>query len=403
MFFFTASFNLILPEMNQYLSALGGSDYKGWIIALFTISAGISRPFSGKLSDKIGRKRVMAIGIFMSLAVCVVYPFCFSVWFFLLMRFMHGFASGFYPTGATALVTDLLPDKERGAKMGIWGTFISLGIGAGQGLSSTVKEVFTMDGLFIASAVVSALSYYLMSTADETLINKQPFKWKMLSLKFTDIIEPRVVPVAMVMFLSATCSGIIFVLAPEIAGFLEIKFNGVDNKGWFFVPYVVSTIGVRLLTGRVSDMIGRRETLFAGMILLAISMVMIGSAGNFFWFTISAVLFGLATGMCSPTIFAWTADLSPAHRRGVGAGTMFIALEFGICFGSIVTNVLYDNTQESIFVVFAFGATMAVLTIMYLIWHLSRRTSVTIDGELNYQRKKRWRENVGGSDQFPAP
>ena len=45
MFFFMSSFNLIIPELNNYISILDGADKKGLIITLFTISAAISRPF----------------------------------------------------------------------------------------------------------------------------------------------------------------------------------------------------------------------------------------------------------------------------------------------------------------------------------------------------------------------
>jgi hypothetical protein len=54
-FLFSASFNMLIPELPAYLSGMGGATYKGLIIALFTLTAGISRPFSGKLTDTIGR------------------------------------------------------------------------------------------------------------------------------------------------------------------------------------------------------------------------------------------------------------------------------------------------------------------------------------------------------------
>ena len=61
-FLFSASFNMLIPELPAYLSAMGGASYKGLIIALFTLTAGFSRPFSGKLTDTIGRVPVMAVG-----------------------------------------------------------------------------------------------------------------------------------------------------------------------------------------------------------------------------------------------------------------------------------------------------------------------------------------------------
>lgn len=370
MFFFTASFNLIIPELNEFITQLDGAHLKGIIIALFTVSAGISRPFSGKLSDHIGRKKVMLIGGIVCIVVSLLYPISFSIWFFLLLRFLHGFSAGFFPTGATALITDILPEKIRGSGMGLWGTFISLGIGFGQGLSSITANQFGMNGLFFAASLLSVVSLLLLIKVEETLVPVERFQAKHLHIKSDEIIERNVTPVAIIMFLSAICSGIIFVLSPEMADFLKIP-----DKGWFFLWYVLSTIGVRLFAGKVSDKIGRRETLLIGMIVLTVSMVVIGFSHSTLWFTLSAVLFGVATGISSPTIFAWTADLSPEHRRGIGAGTMFIALEAGIFAGSLITNQLYTNQLNSILNIFLFGAAMAFLCVVYLIWHMATKKS----------------------------
>jgi MFS family permease len=372
MFFFTISFNLIIPELNSFIANLGGAGLKGIVIGLFTISAGISRPFSGKLADHIGRRKVMILGIVIGAAACMLYPLSFSVWFFLLLRFLHGFSNGFFPTGATALITDVLPEKQRGAGMGMFGMFISLGIGVGQGLSSSTAHLLTIQGMFFAAALFSAVAFILLLRVKETLPNPEKFQPRMLAIGSDEIVERNVLPVAIVMFLTATCSGIVFVLTSEMAGFL-----GIANKGWFFLWYVISTIGVRLFTGQLSDRIGRRQTLLISVVLLMTSMVLIGLSTNVTWFTLSAVLFGVATGTSSPTIFAWTADLSPDHRRGIGAGTMFIALEFGIFFGSLMTNMLYTNKPESVFNVFLFGASMAGLAGLYLVWHLWRKASAT--------------------------
>ena len=113
-FLFFASFNMIIPELPDYLSSLGGAEYKGLIISLFTLTAGFSRPFSGRLADTIGRIPVMIVGG----AVCVVtgflYPLTGTVAAFLLLRFIHGFSTGFTPTGTAAYVADVVPPGRRG-------------------------------------------------------------------------------------------------------------------------------------------------------------------------------------------------------------------------------------------------------------------------------------------------
>lgn len=372
MFLFMTSFNLVIPELNNFITDLGGADYKGLIISIFTISAGLSRPFSGKLADTIGRKSVMLIGIGVCFVVSLLYPLSFSVWFFLLLRFFHGFSAGFNPTGATALVTDILPEDRRGMGMGIWGTFVSLGIGVGQVTGSYICKEIGINNLFMIAAGTAVLSGILVMYVQETLENRVKFSTKLLAIEPEDVVERSVLPSAIVMFLTATCSGIIFVITPDMSGYL-----GSDNKGLFFGYYVVSTILVRLFSARLSDKIGRRKTLIIGFTLLLVSMLLIGFSRDLASYITAAVIFGFATGVSSPTLFAWTADLSHPDRRGVGAGTMFIALEAGIMVGSASTYLTYHNTLNSVPLPFITGAFMALVSIVYLIWHLKFRKSNT--------------------------
>lgn len=371
MFFFMMSFNLIMPELNGYLTALGSSDLKGLIITLFTISAGISRPFSGKIADLVGRKTSIYIGIVICIIVSISYPIAQSLFFFFVLRFLHGFSAGFMPTGATALITDVLPEKSRGQAMGIWGTFISLGIGVGQALGSWIFMQSNYTVLFGFSGLICLISLVLATFVKETLREKQPFQLNVLRIKWKDVVEPSVFPAAVVMFLTATSSGIIFVITPDISNFL-----GINNKGWFFGIYVISTILIRLFSGSLSDRIGRRKTLLIGNLFLIIAMLLIGLSTTINSYTFAAIIFGCATGISSPTLFAWTADLSHIDRRGVGSGTMFIALEGGIMLGSIATLLLYDSTKNTVLYSFIFGAFLALIASIYLIWHLLRRKSL---------------------------
>ncbi len=358
--------------MNEFLSNMGGADKKGLIITLFTITAAISRPFSGKLADNIGRKKVMLLGVGVSIIVTILYPVFPIVFYFLALRFLHGFSTGFLPTGATAMVTDILPEEKRGKGMGVWGVFISLGIGIGQFLASSIRAEFGMTNLFLIGAIFSGISAILVALIKETLPNPQKFQWSFLKIKLNDVLEPSVIPSAIVMFLTVFSSGIIFVLVQDMSGFL-----GINNKGWFFGFYVLSTIFVRLFASGVSDKIGRRKTLILGLFILLISMFMLAYSRDIFLFTFSSIIFGIATGITSPTLFAWMADLSHEERRGVGSGTIFIALELGIMIGSFSTIFTYDNTLDSIPFVFSIGIIMIILAIIYLFWHLMKRESLT--------------------------
>ena len=367
MFFFMTGFNLIMPELNNFITNLGGENKKGLIILLFSVSAAISRPFSGKIADVVGRKWVMYAGVICSFVICLCYSFVESIAFFLALRFLHGFSAGFAPTGATALLTDVIPDKSRGNAMGIWGTFISLGIGVGQSLGSWIYQSFGFDTLFMSAAFITCISFVMVTIATETLSKREKINVKHLRITWKDVFEPNVLPAAFVMYLTAICSGIIFVLTPDISGMLHI-----ENKGFFFAFYVISTIVIRLLTSSVSDKIGRPQTLIIGVLILILSMVLIATVHTTNAYIFAAIVFGFATGISSPTLFAWTADLSHKDRRGVGAGTLFLALEFGIISGSVITLFDYDNGPAGIFRAFLIGAGAATLAVIVLIFQVRK-------------------------------
>jgi len=351
-----------MPELNDLLTDLGGEEWKGLIITVFTISAAISRPYSGKLSDYIGRKKVMYVGLILCLLVNLLYPFTHTVLLFLCIRFLHGFTVGFTPTGATAMITDILPIDKRGVGMGVWGTFISLGIGLGQVLGTPIATLFGIQMLFYISLILNLISIVLLQFSIESLDNPTPMKLELMKIKKQDVFEPSVFPSAFVMFLTAACSGCVFVLTPDISAYL-----GIENKGWFFFFYIAVTILVRLFSGRLSDTIGRVKSLIIGVSLLFVSMVLLVFATNLFTYTLSSIVFGLATGINSPSLFAWTADLSHPERKGVGAGTMFIALELGIMFGSICTLFTYQNTFVSASYSFFIGIITSFIAFVYLI------------------------------------
>jgi MFS family permease len=128
-FLFFASFNMMIPELPAFLTGLGGAEYKGLIIALFTITAGISRPFSGKLTDTIGRVPVMALGSLVCFVCGFLYPMLQTVSAFLLLRLVHGFSTGFKPTGTSAYVADVVPADRRGEAMGWLGLSGTVGHG----------------------------------------------------------------------------------------------------------------------------------------------------------------------------------------------------------------------------------------------------------------------------------
>src|SRR5688572_32811700 len=164
---------MLVPELPEYLSSLGGAEYKGFIISLFTLTAMISRPFSGKLADTVGRVPVMMVGSFVCFFCSMMYPFLTSVSAFLMLRLVHGFSTGFKPTGQSAYLSDIIPAERRGEAMGLLGTASTIGMAGGPAVGGPIAMHFGLDAMFYCSSAFALLSALILVGVKETVQKKQ--------------------------------------------------------------------------------------------------------------------------------------------------------------------------------------------------------------------------------------
>ncbi len=354
---------MLIPELPDYLTSLGGRPYIGLIIALFTLTAGASRPFSGKLTDTIGRVPVMAFGSLVCFVCGLLYPYLITVWGFLMLRLVHGFSTGTKPTATAAYVTDVVPAERRGEAMGTLGIFTATGMSIGPAIGSWLAESYSLNTMFYTSSGFALLSILILIQMPETLPVKQRFSVGPLRLTRAEIFDKQAFKPFMVMLLQAFGSGVVLTVVPALGTSV-----GLNNKGLFFTVYTVASLLIRLVLSRASDRHGRVPVLALSSVVLTISLVMLTFTGSAFLYFASAVVYGLAWGMNSPTIQAWTADLSDDATRGRAMATMYIALEAGIGLGAVLAGGLYTGLSYGIQASFGLAAALSLLCAGYLGW-----------------------------------
>jgi MFS family permease len=373
--FFMGSFNMIIPELPDFLTHLGGAEYKGYIISLFTLTAAISRPFSGKLVDQIGRKPIMIYGAVVTMLCSISYVFLVGVIGFFILRLVHGMSTGFAPTGRTAFLADMVPLHKRGEAMGILGISASLGMAGGPALGSEVAKYFGLDAMFYVSALMAVISILIVMPMKETLKDPKPFKWNMLNVKFSDIYEPKVIGPSLIMVLYAYSFGTVLTIIPDYSKYLEI-----GNKGLFFTTFFLSSLFSRLIAGKISDKKGRVIVIKAGLFIFSLGLITTALATSKWMFLSGAFMYGLGGGITSPTIFAWTIDLSDQVRRGRGISFMYLAMEIGIGVGAFSTGLIYGNDDANIANTFWAALLMVIIAFVYLFifWSNKKQDPVVV-------------------------
>ncbi len=365
---------MMIPELPNYLTRLGGPEYVGLIIALFTLTAGVSRPFSGKITDTVGRVPVMAFGSMVCFVCGLLYPYLITVWGFLTLRLIHGFSTGTKPTATSAYVADIVPATRRGEAMGTLGLFTAMGMSLGPAIGSWLATSYSMNTMFWTSSVFALFSIGILLRMPETLVQTQPLRWGLLRLKKAELFNPQALPPFIVLLLQSVSYGAVLTVVSTLGASL-----GITNKGLFFTVYTVASLVVRLLFSRTSDRYGRVPVLMVATTVLAISMGMLMLAdpaepAALTWFWSAAIGYGLASGMNSPTVQAWTIDLSGEATRGRALATMYIALEAGIGLGAVGAGWLLNHVagKAGIDASFGLSSLLALGAVGYLAWFRHR-------------------------------
>jgi MFS family permease len=326
------------------------------------VTAGISRPFSGKLTDRVGRVPVMAIGSLVCVVCGCLYPALHTVASFLVLRLFHGFSVGFKPTATSAYIADITPGERWGEAMGIHSICFSSGLAIGPALGSLIASHYPIQVLFYASSSFALCSIVILMNMQETLPVKQTFTLRMLRIHSDELIEPRVLPAAVATFLSYVPYGVTVTLMPDWAQSL-----GVTNKGSFFIYLTLASLLMRFVAGKAADEHGRVLVMQIASVFLVIALLLIAVARGPSLLMTGAIVYGIASGLLSPASSAWTSDLSHPERRGKAMATMYISLEAGIGLGAAISGWIFCDQIARVPWIFGTTALVALAGLVYLL------------------------------------
>ncbi|KRF26869.1 MFS transporter [Phycicoccus sp. Soil803] len=127
-----------------------------------------------------------------------------------------------------------------------------------------------------------------------------------------------------------------------------------------FGVYALTLLATLLVTGSLSDHIGRRPVLATGFVVLAVSMVGFWHADGVATLMVSRAVQGVAAGLLMSTMSAAVVDLEPRNRPGLAATLNSVTPLFGLAAGALVAGVALDATTHALPIVFA------GLTVLYV-------------------------------------
>ncbi len=338
LFLFTYYFALLAVLPIYIMKDLGGTiEQAGLALTLFLVSSIAIRPFSGLISQKLGKKLTFRGSELFFVLFALSYLWIDSMWTLLLVRFLHGFWFSILTTVTVPVANDFIPEHRKGEGMGYFVMSTNLGVVIGPLIALTVIQFASFNTLFALLSVLMAVGFIfcLMLKIPEQQPEVKQIEEKNTKLTLHDIIETKVIPVGLVALLTAlTYSSIL----SFITAYSESK-NLFEYASIFFIVFAVSMIVVRPFVGKMFDRKGPSAEMYPSFIFLAIGMVLVSFVNNQWTLWLSAVFIGIGYGTLFPCLQTVAIQTVSKNRMGHAISTFFTLFDIGLAVGSIIMGI----------------------------------------------------------------
>jgi MFS family permease len=358
----------IVPLIGVEVFGLSTASAALSFLVAFGLTKALTNLVAGALADRVGRKPVLVAGWVVGLPV----PFLLILapdWSWVVFaNVLLGVNQGLTWSTTVLMKIDLVGPVRRGLALGLneaagyvavaLTAFLTgviaesaglrpapffLGIAiAGLGLGVSTLFVRETHGHALAEGAIAAAA--AAAAAAAPLSQQPPIadpRW--LRLAWQTSVTDR--------SLSAACQ----------AGLVN---NLNDGMAWGLLPIVWASAGMTLAqigvlaaaypatwgvtqiaTGALSDRIGRKQLIVAGMLAQAVAIGVIAAVTGFVPWLLAAFVLGIGTAMVYPTLLAVVADVAEPHRRGASVGVYRFWRDLGFAVGALIVGLVADRSD----------------------------------------------------------
>lgn len=327
MFLVMVGFGIIIPVLPFYAEDLGASPTElGLLMAAYSFMQLLFAPLWGRVSDRIGRKPVMMIGI-----VGLAFSFFFmawatALWMLFVARIAGGILSSANMPTVMAYVADITNEEERGKGMGIIGASVGLGFIFGPAIGGIFSKT-SLSTPFIVSGISSLLTFVLvMLVLKESLPLEKRGEATARKASIRDTLSGGVTILYILqLFVSLSLAG----LEATFAYFAADKAGlGTVELGYLFmIMGLAGAIVQGGLVGKLTKKFGEGMVIKNGIIVSAIGFGLILLVDSFVTAAIFLTIFGIGNGVIRPSVSSLLTKVSTTgHGSTTGLLSSFDSL-----------------------------------------------------------------------------
>jgi EmrB/QacA subfamily drug resistance transporter len=385
--------NVALPSIARDLNAK--SDELQWVVDAYALVFGVLLLSGGKLADMFGRRRIFVVGMILFSLASLACGLANSGGTLVAFRAAQGIGAAMMNPASLSIIAAAFPPRERGRAIGLWAGISGMALAIGPLIGGLIVEHAGWNWIFFINVPIGAIGVlvafaFIAESRDTSreqrldlpglvtsalglfgltfgLIEGNRLGWsspwvigsfvlavvgltafvllelhQRLPMMDVTLFENRTFTGANVVMLLVGLAmfGVFFFISlymQNILGYSPVK------AGATFLPMTLLVILVAPRAGQLSDKIGPRWIMTAGMLMLSASLLFFSRLGvdSSFWDILPALLLG-GCGMASamaPTTAAAMASV-PVDKAGVGSAIINCMRQIGGSLGIAVMGAL---------------------------------------------------------------
>ncbi len=314
-------FGIVLPLLPSYAAAFHVSDAEiGLLVASFSLMQFLLAHWWGRLSDRIGRRPVLLVGLAGSAASYLLFGLADSFWLLLLSRMISG-GMGATVNVAQAYLADVTPLDKRAKAMGLIGAAFGLGFVVGPALGGISSRFGNAAPGLLASALAAAnflLAWRWLPESRHAQVaagTEPPVHWSRFIMAFG------VIAFSTVAF---TVLYVVFPLQLERA----LGFDRHQSAYFFVLIGIVHAVVQGGLIGHLVRRLGEQRLMIGGSLLLALGLGLLpyafaaGAHGRLAPLLVTLLVVALGSAVIAPSAATYVSRVASAGEQGRALGLL---------------------------------------------------------------------------------
>ncbi|WP_139004024.1 MFS transporter [Arthrobacter crystallopoietes] len=349
----------VLPLLATEEFGLTGFTFIFTYVAAFGVTKAIANYFAGTLSDRHGRKPVLLAGWLFAVPVPLMLILAPDWGWVIAANVLLGINQGLTWSTTVVMKIDLVGPRQRGLAMGLneaagYGAVAVSSLLAGYlaGQYGLRPAPFLL-GLFYTALALLLSGVFVRETAGHARLESRNHTTRADGmhdhlhrgldnrqiLLQTSLREPALSSASLAGLVNNLNFGLSWGLFPLLFATAGLP---VEQVGLLFALYPAVWGAGQLVTGALSDRIGRKHLITAGMALQAAALAVIAASGSFPGWAAGTVLLGAGTAMVYPTLLAVVGDVAHPAWRGRAFGIYRVWRDLGYAVGAVLGGVIAD-------------------------------------------------------------